>query len=404
MPEGIFVVETFTQFSKSYQEKITILPRNEHNIILFFLIYIFMPKGCDMQQDGQKGGSTLIEVKNLTKKYGDHTAVDHLSFQVEEGQIYGFLGPNGAGKSTTMNMITGYIASTEGTVVINGHDILEEPEEAKKDIGYLPEQPPLYMDMTVIEYLRLAAELKKVPKKDREDMIADIMDTVQLTHMKDRLIKNLSKGYKQRTGLAQALMGYPEVIILDEPTVGLDPKQIIEIRDLIKSLSKKHTVILSSHILSEVSAVCDYVMIISHGHLVASDTPENLAKLMEGENTLELTIKGSRTEIEGMLNAIPEIAEKNFTDNENGLVQVSLKTEGNEDVREKLFYACAENQCPILRMENTHVSLEDIFLELTSQDPSEAKNTGAFSDADAIQSLMEDTETPEEENKEGGQE
>ena len=404
MPEGIFVVETFTQFSKSYQEKITILPRNEHNIILFFLIYIFMPKGCDMQQDGQKGGSTLIEVKNLTKKYGDHTAVDHLSFQVEEGQIYGFLGPNGAGKSTTMNMITGYIASTEGTVVINGHDILEEPEEAKKDIGYLPEQPPLYMDMTVIEYLRLAAELKKVPKKDREDMIADIMDTVQLTHMKDRLIKNLSKGYKQRTGLAQALMGYPEVIILDEPTVGLDPKQIIEIRDLIKSLSKKHTVILSSHILSEVSAVCDYVMIISHGHLVASDTPENLEKLMEGENTLELTIKGSRTEIEGMLNAIPEIAEKNFTDNENGLVQVSLKTEGNEDVREKLFYACAENQCPILRMENTHVSLEDIFLELTSQDSSEAKNTGASSDADAIQSLMEDTETPEEENKEGGQE
>ena len=355
----------------------------------------------------------MIEVKNLTKKYGDHTAVDHLSFQVEEGQIYGFLGPNGAGKSTTMNMITGYIASTEGTVVINGHDILEEPEEAKKDIGYLPEQPPLYMDMTVIEYLRLAAELKKVPKKDRENMIADIMDTVQLTHMKDRLIKNLSKGYKQRTGLAQALMGYPEVIILDEPTVGLDPKQIIEIRDLIKSLSKKHTVILSSHILSEVSAVCDYVMIISHGHLVASDTPENLAKLMEGENTLELTIKGSRTEIEGMLNAIPGIAEKKFTSNENGLVQVSVKTEGNEDIREKIFYVCAENRCPILRMENTHVSLEDIFLELTSQDNAETENTGASSDAEAIQSLMEDehntsggtaSETQEEDNREGGKE
>ena len=351
----------------------------------------------------------MIEVKNLTKRYGDHTAVDHLSFQVEEGQIYGFLGPNGAGKSTTMNMITGYIASTEGMVVINGHDILEEPEEAKKDIGYLPEQPPLYMDMTVIEYLRLAAELKKVPKKDRENMIADIMDTVQLTHMKDRLIKNLSKGYKQRTGLAQALMGYPEVIILDEPTVGLDPKQIIEIRDLIKSLSKKHTVILSSHILSEVSAVCDYVMIISHGHLVASDTPENLAKLMEGENTLELTIKGSRTEVEGMLNAIPEIAEKNFTGDENGLVQVNVKTEGNEDVREKIFYACAENQYPILRMENTHVSLEDIFLELTSQDNTAANNTGASSDAEAIQSLMDDDaseepETQEEDNREGGQE
>ena len=204
-------------------------------------------------------------------------------------------------------------------------------------------------------------------------------------------------------------MGYPEVIILDEPTVGLDPKQIIEIRDLIKSLSKKHTVILSSHILSEVSAVCDYVMIISHGHLVASDTPENLAKLMEGENTLELTIMGSRTEVEGMLNAIPEIAEKNFTSNENGLVQVNVKTEGNEDVREKIFYACAENQCPILRMENTHVSLEDIFLELTSQDNAAANNTGASSDAEAIQSLMDDDaseepETQEEDNREGGQE
>ena len=375
----------------------------------YFGIYICARVRRTSTGQAKKGGRTVIEVKNLTKRYGDHTAVDHLSFQVEEGQIYGFLGPNGAGKSTTMNMITGYIASTEGTVVINGHDILEEPEEAKKDIGYLPEQPPLYMDMTVIEYLRLAAELKKVPKKDRENMIADIMDTVQLTHMKDRLIKNLSKGYKQRTGLAQALMGYPEVIILDEPTVGLDPKQIIEIRDLIKSLSKKHTVILSSHILSEVSAVCDYVMIISHGHLVASDTPENLAKLMEGENTLELTIKGSRTEVEGMLNAIPEIAEKNFTGDENGLVQVNVKTEGNEDVREKIFYACAENQYPILRMENTHVSLEDIFLELTSQDNTAANNTGASSDAEAIQSLMDDDaseepETQEEDNREGGQE
>ena len=375
----------------------------------YFGIYICARVRRTSTRQAKKGGRTVIEVKNLTKRYGDHTAVDHLSFQVEEGQIYGFLGPNGAGKSTTMNMITGYIASTEGTVVINGHDILEEPEEAKKDIGYLPEQPPLYMDMTVIEYLRLAAELKKVPKKDRENMIADIMDTVQLTHMKDRLIKNLSKGYKQRTGLAQALMGYPEVIILDEPTVGLDPKQIIEIRDLIKSLSKKHTVILSSHILSEVSAVCDYVMIISHGHLVASDTPENLAKLMEGENTLELTIKGSRTEVEGMLNAIPEIAEKNFTGDENGLVQVNVKTEGNEDVREKIFYACAENQYPILRMENTHVSLEDIFLELTSQDNTAANNTGASSDAEAIQSLMDDDaseepETQEEDNREGGQE
>lgn len=337
----------------------------------------------------------MIEVKNLTKKYGDHTAVKNLSFQVEDGQIYGFLGPNGAGKSTTMNMITGYIASTEGTIIINGHDILEEPEEAKKGIGYLPEQPPLYMDMTVSEYLHLAAELKKVPKKDREAMISDIMDMVQITPMKDRLIKNLSKGYKQRTGLAQALMGYPEVIILDEPTVGLDPKQIIEIRDLIKSLGKKHTVILSSHILSEVSAICDYVMIISHGELVASDTPENLAKLMEGENTLELTIKGGRRQVEDILKDMPKIEEKTVTPGENGTVEVSVKTVNGADIREKLFYACAENMCPILRMENKHVSLEDIFLELTSQDDIEGNGE-----------ILEEPETPaeEEDDKEDAQE
>ena len=203
----------------------------------------------------------MIEVKNLVKKYGDHTAVDHLNFTVEKGKIYGFLGPNGAGKSTTMNMITGYIASTEGEILIDGHNILDEPEVAKKKIGYLPEIPPLYQDMTVLEYLKFAAELKVIPKEQREQNIKEVMSTTKLEDMKRRLIKNLSKGYKQRVGLAQALLGYPEVIILDEPTVGLDPKQIIEIRDLIKSLGQKHTVILSSHILSEVSAVCDHVLI-----------------------------------------------------------------------------------------------------------------------------------------------
>lgn len=351
----------------------------------------------------------MIEINNLVKKYGDHTAVDHLSLVVEPGKIYGFLGPNGAGKSTTMNMITGYLGATSGEIKINGHDILKEPEKAKKCIGYLPELPPLYMDMTVKEYLCFVADLKQLEKSLRRRYVEEAMETTGTTEVAGRMIRNLSKGYRQRVGFAQAILGYPEIIILDEPTVGLDPKQIIEIRDLIKSLSKKHTVILSSHILSEVSAVCDYVMIISHGHLVASDTPENLAKLMEGENTLELTIKGSRTEVEGMLNAIPEIAEKNFTSNENGLVQVNVKTEGNEDIREKIFYACAENQCPILRMENTHVSLEDIFLELTSQDNASANNTGASSDAEAIQSLMDDDaseepETQEEDNREGGQE
>ncbi|HIQ97093.1 MAG TPA: ABC transporter ATP-binding protein [Candidatus Limivivens merdigallinarum] len=312
----------------------------------------------------------MIEVKHLTKKYGNHIAVNDLSFQVEEGQIYGFLGPNGAGKSTTMNIITGYIASTEGTVVINGHDILEEPEEAKRSIGYLPEQPPLYMDMTVHEYLKLAAELKKVAKEKRETMIEDIMNMVQITPMKDRLIKNLSKGYKQRVGLAQALMGYPEVIILDEPTVGLDPKQIIEIRDLIKSLSKKHTVILSSHILSEVSAVCDYIMIISHGKLVASDTPENLEKLMRGENTLEITLKGTEGQARKILSEIEAEDQQIKADKAEGTVELSLKIPGGTDPREEIFYACVKENCPILKMETKHVSLEDIFLELTSQDAS----------------------------------
>ena len=352
----------------------------------------------------------MIEVKNLTKKYGNHTAVKNLNFQIQEGQIYGFLGPNGAGKSTTMNMITGYIASTEGTVVINGHDILEEPEEAKKNIGYLPEQPPLYMDMTVLEYLRLSAELKKVPREKREKMIRDIMDMVQITSMKDRLIKNLSKGYKQRTGLAQALMGYPEVIILDEPTVGLDPKQIIEIRDLIKSLGKKHTVILSSHILSEVSAVCDYVMIISHGQLVASDTPENLAKLMQGENTLEMTFKGNQTMVENMLDSIREISEKKVSLDEEKYVTASIKTLGDADIREKLFYTCAENQCPILRMESKRVSLEDIFLELTASDKTDQNSTASDKEESSRpEALPEETEeaadqTKSEESKEDGQE
>lgn len=305
----------------------------------------------------------MIEVKNLTKRYGDHTAVDHLSFQVEEGQIYGFLGPNGAGKSTTMNMITGYIASTEGTVIINGHDILEEPEEAKKDIGYLPEQPPLYMDMTVIEYLRLAAELKKVPKKDRENMIADIMDTVQLTHMKDRLIKNLSKGYKQRTGLAQALMGYPEVIILDEPTVGLDPKQIIEIRELIRHLGEKHTVILSSHILPEISAVCDHVFIISKGKLVASDSTENLVNLMSGAQEIELTVRTGAGEAAGYLQGEENIARVEQADHD----KIRIYAKKGADVREEVFRQMAEHNIPVLEMKTVTKSLEDVFLEITQE-------------------------------------
>lgn len=317
----------------------------------------------------------MIEVTNLVKRYGNHTAVDHLSFQIEKGKIYGFLGPNGAGKSTTMNMITGYIASTEGKVVIDGHDILEEPEEAKKCIGYLPEQPPLYFDMTVLEYMKFAAELKKIPRKERESMIEEVMDMVKITDMKNRLIKNLSKGYKQRVGLAQAILGYPEVIILDEPTVGLDPKQIIEIRSLIKELKKKHTVILSSHILSEVSAVCDYVLIISHGRLVASDTPDNLSRLAEGSNTLNMLVKGEREQIESGLQLIEKVKETELRFNEEeGAWNVNISTEEQEDIREEVFLKMAEIHCPILEMKSKKVSLEEIFLELTESEKSEETN------------------------------
>ena len=317
----------------------------------------------------------MIEVTNLVKRYGDHTAVDHLSFQIEKGKIYGFLGPNGAGKSTTMNMITGYIASTEGKVVIDGHDILEEPEEAKKCIGYLPEQPPLYFDMTVQEYMKFVADLKKIPRKERESMIEEVMDMVKITDMKNRLIKNLSKGYRQRVGLAQAILGYPEVIILDEPTVGLDPKQIIEIRSLIKELKKKHTVILSSHILSEVSAVCDYVLIISHGRLVASDTPDNLSRLAEGSNTLNMLVKGEKELIENGLKEIDKVKETELGFNEEeGVWNVSVSTEEQEDIREEVFLKMAELHCPILEMKSKKVSLEEIFLELTESEKNKETN------------------------------
>lgn len=308
----------------------------------------------------------MIEVRNLVKKYDNHIAVDHLNFTVEKGKIYGFLGPNGAGKSTTMNMITGYIASTEGEILIDGHNILNEPEEAKKKIGYLPEMPPLYQDMTVMEYLRFAAELKSIPREKREENIKKVMSTTKLHDVKNRLIKNLSKGYKQRVGLAQALLGYPEIIILDEPTVGLDPKQIIEIRDLIKSLGKKHTVILSSHILSEVSAVCDYVLIIDHGKLVASDSPENLSKVMSGTNSLELTIKGEQQEIRNALALVENIEDLIYHDSiVEGACDFSVKIRGNQDVRENIFFALAEAKCPILKMQPSNMSLEEVFLKLT---------------------------------------
>ena len=341
----------------------------------------------------------MIEVSNLVKRYGDHTAVDHLSFQIEKGKIYGFLGPNGAGKSTTMNMITGYIASTEGTVTIDGHDILEEPEKAKKCIGYLPEQPPLYFDMTVLEYMKFAADLKKIPKDKKKAMIEEVMDMVKITDMKNRLIKNLSKGYRQRVGLAQAILGYPEVIILDEPTVGLDPKQIIEIRDLIKILKKKHTVILSSHILSEVSAICDYVLIISHGKLVASDTPDNLGKLAAGSNNLNLLVKGEKSRIRQLLeeiSGVKEISIDKKSDQEGWNVTVS--TEENKDIREEVFFKMAENRYPILEMQSQKISLEEIFLELTEDNKKDSSDTdNRIQTAEEAEAVIRESENMTEE-------
>jgi len=308
----------------------------------------------------------LIEVKNLTKKYGTHIAVDNLSFRVERGMVYGFLGPNGAGKSTTMNMMTGYIAATGGTVCINGYDILKEPKKAKKCIGYLPEQPPVYQDMTVWEYLDFAAQLKQVKKPERRKQLETIIEQMQVFEVKDQLIKNLSKGYKQRVGFAQAIIGYPEVIILDEPMTGLDPKQIIEIRTLIKELSRTHTIILSSHILSEVSAVCDYILIISKGKLVASDTPEGLMTLMKGGRQLELCVCGTEDKLCEILNNIREIdhfvIENGKKEEEcNAIIRVGAES----DIRKELFYRLASADMPIMRLGISEKSLEDVFLELT---------------------------------------
>lgn len=309
----------------------------------------------------------MIEITHLTKKYGDHIAVDDLTFQVRKGQIYGFLGPNGAGKSTTMNMITGYIGATDGTIKINGFDIFEEPEYAKKCVGYLPEQPPLYMDMTPFEYLKFVAQLKKIPKENRAEMIEEIMDRTKIFEVRNRLIKHLSKGYRQRVGIAQALLGYPELIILDEPTVGLDPKQIIEIRDLIKEIGRKHTVILSSHILSEVSAICDYVLIINKGKLVASDTPENLTKHLKKTTTVSMTILGQKDVIQNVLQEQNQLQEFKITPSstEAGAFDVELQSQAEVDLRGTLFTAFANVQCPILQMQTETMTLEDAFLELT---------------------------------------
>nr|WP_252891548.1 ATP-binding cassette domain-containing protein [Thermoclostridium stercorarium] len=285
----------------------------------------------------------MIEIQNLTKRYGEITAIEDVTFSVNKGEILGFLGPNGAGKSTTMNIITGYIPSTSGTVTVDGYDIMDNPKEVKKRIGYLPELPPLYLDMTVTDFLDFCARLKEVDKKVWKSQKEDIMELVKITHVRHRLIRNLSKGYKQRVGLAQALVGAPEVLILDEPTVGLDPKQIIEIRKLIKALGKNHTIILSSHILPEVSAVCERVVIINKGKIVAVDTPENLSKNLADFTKFRLTVSGPDKKVKELIQQVYGVKylEVQSTGKEDEFSYI-IEADKEVDVRKPIFYKLAQ--------------------------------------------------------------
>jgi len=310
----------------------------------------------------------MIEVKHLTKNYGRHTAVSDLSFTVEKGQIYGFLGPNGAGKTTTMSIMTGCLAATSGQVTIDGHDIFEEALEAKKLIGYLPEQPPLYLDRTPKEYLTFVGRAKGVPAAELNGQIQKIMKITQIEGVKDRLIKNLSKGFRQRVGIAQALMGDPEVIILDEPTVGLDPRQIIEIRELIAELGKKHTVILSSHILSEVQAICSTIMIIANGKLVACDTPENLEKLFAGAASVVLTADASQADTLAIIRKVSPDASVEIVSAKDSQTTVKIETAEPEALCRSLFFAFAEQKKALTQLTTAKASLEEIFIELTAAD------------------------------------
>ena len=315
------------------------------------------------------GGIKLIEVKNLTKRYGQHVAVDGISFTVNEGEIVGFLGPNGAGKTTTMNIITGFISATKGEVRVGGIDILDEPEKAKRNIGYMPDNPPLYGEMLVDEYLSFVCDIKGVKPGTKKSMIKEIKERVRISHMGKRLVRNLSKGYKQRVGLAQALVGYPKVLILDEPTVGLDPKQIIEMRSVIKDLGKGHTLILSSHILPEVSAVCDRVIIINRGKIAAHDSSSSLSTSLNQGQSFAVRFKGERDKISTMLSEVKLFrATSPISSYEPGTFDFEIKGNPGIDIREAVFGCAAANNMPILQMKSQELTLEDIFLRVTGAD------------------------------------
>lgn len=309
----------------------------------------------------------MIKIKNLVKHYGHAVAVDDISFTVKEGEILGFLGPNGAGKSTTMNIITGYLPSTSGTVEIDGYDITTHPEEVKKRIGYLPEQPPLYRDMTVMEYLNFVSDLKKAPKDKKKSELSDIMELVGLTDHSKRLIDNLSKGYRQRVGLAQSLIGNPKVLILDEPTVGLDPKQIVEVRRVIKGLASDRTIILSTHILPEVSMICERVVIINNGKIAAEDTPDRLSSSLSKISKLNLTIKGDKDKVLKSIGTIPQVKYITMTTkSDDSMFKYVLETKDNSDIREEIFFKMAELKMPIMELKPSAATLEDIFISVVS--------------------------------------
>ncbi len=338
----------------------------------------------------------MIEIKNLTKSYGTKKAVDDISFTVNSGEILGFLGPNGAGKTTTMNIITGYNGATSGTVTIDGMDTVEQPMECRSRIGYLPEQPPLYMDMTVSEYLNFVFELK-APKVNRAAHLEEIMETVKISDVKGRLIKNLSKGYKQRVGIAQALIGNPDILILDEPTVGLDPKQIIEIRNVIKELGKNRTVILSSHILPEVSAICERVIIINKGKIMAIDTPENLSRTHSRDNRIMIRVEGSSTAIEKALHDVEGITYlEALGEKEPGTFDYIIESDDDTDIRRKLFAALAAAELPILMSKTMGLSLEEVFLQLTTDEATDADGEDLTEEGGEITEDAEESEEIEE--------
>ncbi|MCR5623939.1 MAG: ABC transporter ATP-binding protein [Lachnospiraceae bacterium] len=355
----------------------------------------------------------MIEVKHLVKRYGKHAAVNDLSFKVDNGKVVGFLGPNGAGKSTTMNMITGYIAPTEGQILVDGVDIADNPKVAKKNIGYLPEIPPLYPDLRVREYLNFVAEIKGVKGKKRAEMVNEIMTRVKITDVSERLIRHLSKGYKQRVGLAEAMMNYPSMVILDEPSVGLDPGQTIEMREIIKELAKDHTVLLSSHIMQEISAVCDEVIIINEGQILTIDTPQNIVEKMNTNSGLHIVIKGEKEDIKNALRTIPEIVDVKYDETcEENTIGMTLYTRNGIDIRETIFFKLSEAGLPIMELEREELTLEQAFIRLTGEGSrqfggkkkkkaSRKKDSSEEEAEDIVDEAVEETDN-DEENENGG--